>query len=297
MAIPEAQLDTWSHQGAVAGSRDTYQTIRNALSTANAPYVGKLYEVFLQGSYGNDTNIYDESDVDTVIRLDEIYGYNVDALQPQQRAAFQQVFSAATYNFADFKQGASTRLSTAFGAQNVSFGTKTFKIKPSGSRRSADVLACYQYRYYTRFASHSDCNYVLGVTFPTSAGAWIINYPKQHSDNCTAKHQATNGWYKPMVRILKNMRTRMVADRLIADGVAPSYYIEGLLYNVPNDQFGRNYGDTFCHCVNWILQTDKSKLTCANQMYFLLGNSSVQWTHNNCDLFLNGLARLWNNWR
>jgi hypothetical protein len=297
MAIPETQLDTWSHRGAITGSRDTYQTIRNALSAAGASYAGKLYEVFLQGSYGNDTNIYAESDVDTVIRLDAIFGYYLDALPADQQANFRRITGAAAYTFAEFKQGASTRLSDAFGSQNVSFGTKTFKIKPSGSRRSSDVLACYQYRYYTRFVSHSDCNYVLGVTFPTSAGDWIVNYPKQHSDNCTAKHQATNGWYKPIIRIFKNMRTRMVVDRLIAGGVAPSYYIEGLLYNVPNNQFGTNYGNTFCNCVNWLKQADKSKLVCANQMYFLLGNSKVQWTVSNYDTFLNAAIQFWQNWR
>lgn len=297
MPIPETQLDTWSHQGAIAGSRDTYQTVRNALSTANAPYADKLYEIFLQGSYGNDTNIYAESDVDVVIRLDAIYGFYLNALPPDQQANFRRLSGGASYTFAEFKQGVASRLSDAFGAQNVSFATKTFKIKPSGARRSADVLACYQHRYYTRFVSHSDCDYVTGVTFPTSAGEWIINYPKQHSDNCTAKHQATSGWYKPMVRIFKNMRTRMVADRLIADGVAPSYYIEGLLYNVPNDQFGRNYGNTFFNCINWLRGTDRAKLVCANRMYFLLGGSRVQWTSAACDQFLTAAAYLWQNWR
>src|ERR1700758_2913237 len=134
MAIPEEQVDTWSHQGSITQSSTTYNSIKNVLEASGTPYAGKSYEVFLQGSYGNDTNIYAESDVDIVIRLDAIYGYNVDALQPPQRAAFQQVFSPATYSFADFKQGVSTRLSTAFGAQNVSFGTKTFKIKASDSR-------------------------------------------------------------------------------------------------------------------------------------------------------------------
>src|SRR3984893_5437867 len=95
--------------------------------------------------------------------------------------------------------------------------TKTFKIKPSGSRRSSDVLACYQYRYYTRFVSHNDCDYMPGVIFPTSSGDWIINYPKQHSENCTRKHHATSSWFKPMVRIMKNMRSRMVGDGIISD--------------------------------------------------------------------------------
>jgi hypothetical protein len=225
MAIPESQLDMWSHQGSVAQSRATYQTLRNALTTANAPYAGRPYEMFLQGSYGNDTNIYAESDVDTVIRLDDIYGSDVSQLPLDQQAAFRQTFVPATYTFAEFKQGVATRLSDALGSQNVTFGTKTLRIAPSGHRRSADVLACYQYRYYTRFVSHNDCLYVPGVIFPTILGEWIINYPKQHSEHCTTKHQATNSWFKPMIRIMKNMRGRMVNDGIIADGRAPSYYI------------------------------------------------------------------------
>jgi hypothetical protein len=297
MAIPESQLDMWSHRGSVAQSRATYQTLRNALTTANAPYAGKPYEMFLQGSYGNDTNIYAESDVDTVIRLDDIYGSDVSQLPLDQQAAFRQTFVPATYTFAEFKQGLATRLSDALGSQNVTFGTKTLRIAPSGPRRSADVLACYQYRYYTLFVSHNDCLYVPGVIFPTVLGEWIINYPKQHSEHCTTKHQATNSWFKPMIRIMKNMRGRMVNDGIIADGRAPSYYIEGLLYNVPIDQFGGNYGNTFCNCLNWLLRTDKTKLVCENEMYFLLGNSRMQWTQTDCDIFLNGLVQLWNNWR
>ena len=69
MAIPETQLETWSHQGSVAQSSSTYATIKNTLEEAGTAYNDKNYKVFLQGSYGNDTNIYSESDVDVVIRL------------------------------------------------------------------------------------------------------------------------------------------------------------------------------------------------------------------------------------
>lgn len=73
MAIPEAQLETWSRLGAIATSLDTYAAVKRALETPGTGYSGKAYEVFLQGSYGNDTNVYAESDVDVVIRLDDLY--------------------------------------------------------------------------------------------------------------------------------------------------------------------------------------------------------------------------------
>ena len=82
-----------------------------------------------------------------------------------------------------------------------------------------------------------------------------------------------------------------------ADGVAPSYYIEGLLYNVPNDKFGTSYGDTFVNAINWILQADRSKLVCANERYYLLrDNVHTCWPQANCDQFLKALKSFWNNW-
>jgi hypothetical protein len=73
MSIPETQLDTWSRLGSVTQSRDTYATIKRMLDANDAPYTGKIFVIFLQGSYGNDTNIYADSDVDTVIRIDSIF--------------------------------------------------------------------------------------------------------------------------------------------------------------------------------------------------------------------------------
>jgi hypothetical protein len=267
--------------------------VRTALLDAKANYAGKEFEVFLQGSYGNDTNIYAESDVDTVIRLDSIYGYDVSALPPDQLAAFQQSFSKATYTFAEFKNGVVTRLTNAFAAANVTPGNKAIKIKANSSRRSADVVVCYQHRRYTRFISLSDQAYVTGVTFPTTSSGTIINYPKHHSDNCTTKHQATNSWFKPTVRIFKNMRSKLVDQGKIAKDTALSYYIEGMLWNVPNDQFGSNYQTTCVNCINWLWQTDRSKLKCANEQYWLLGQSNVQWTTAKCDAFLNAVIQLW----
>jgi hypothetical protein len=166
MAIPESQLDTWSHQGSITQSSSTYQTIRNALNSDSALYSAQSFNVFLQGSYGNDTNIYAESDVDTVIRLDSIFRGDVSALPLDQQAAYHVAFGGnATYTFAEFKQGVTTRLTNAFGADFVEPGNKAIKIKPTQSRRNADVVACYQYRRYTRFISLEDYSYIFLASF------------------------------------------------------------------------------------------------------------------------------------
>ena len=78
MTIPLSQLQTWSSQGSVTQSKNTYATVRAALEEGNATYKDRNFKVFLQGSYGNDTNIYAESDMDVVIRYDGAFYHDID---------------------------------------------------------------------------------------------------------------------------------------------------------------------------------------------------------------------------
>src|SRR5207245_7302390 len=105
----------------------------------------------------------------------------------------------------------------------------------------------------------SDQVYDEGICFFTGSGECIANYPKQHSANCTAKHRASQNRFKPMVRVLKNLRGKLIAEKMIASDVAPSYHLEGLLYNVPNDKFNASYEDCFINAINWIQKADRSK--------------------------------------
>ena len=296
MAIPESQLDTWSHQGAMQGSCDTYNTVKAALESSSAVYKDQKFEVFLQGSYGNDTNIFAESDVDTVMRLNSIWRSDLSQLPEDQQAAYHATFGNATYTFGEFERGVVLRLETAFGKESVDAGNKAIKIKANGSRRSADVVACYQYRKYVRFIDEDDQDYLPGIIFPTDSSGEVINYPKLHSENCTAKHKATIQWFKPTVRIFKNMRTKLVDDGKIARDTAPSYYVEGMLWNVPKEMYGTSYQDTVFKCLKWIVEADRTKLVCANRQYWLLGNSNVQWTVAKCDAFLSAAVKLWDGW-
>jgi hypothetical protein len=180
--------------------------------------------------------------------------------------------------------------------RNVLAGNKAIAIAANGSRRKADVIAAIQYRRYYRFKSIDDQLYYEGICFYTSEGISIANYPKQHSANLTTKHQGTKRWFKPMVRILKNMRSKLVDEGIIKGGTAPSYYLEGLLYNVPNHLFTTSFQDCFVNAIDWIqTEADKTNLVCANEQYYLLrDNSHTSWSNANCDIFLNAVISLWN---
>jgi len=297
MAIPESQLDTWSHQGSVTQSAATYNTIKNVLEASTVPYAGKSYSVFLQGSYGNDTNIYAESDVDIVIKLDDCWQSDLSELTQEEKDKYDKAFVTATYTHVDFKRDVLKILTDQYGS-DVKAGDKAVAIAASGNRRKADVIAAIQFRRYFKFNGIYDQSYVEGICFFNAAGERIANYPKQHSANLTRKHQDSGKWLKPMVRVLKNLRGKLVDDGTLKSSIAPSYYLEGLLYNVPNEKFTTSYQDCFINAMNWIQkEADKSKLVCANEQYYLLWeNSHTSWPKANCEAFLTAAIDLWNNW-
>lgn len=296
MPIPETQLATWSHQGSIAQSRDTYKSLKAVLESREVPYSSKSYKVFLQGSYGNDTNIYSESDVDIVIRTKSCFQHDLSSLPTAQQEAFEDSHSDATYTHIEFKEDVLNVLSGKFD-RDVTSGEKAIAIAASGNRRKSDVIAAIQFRRYHKFLSISDQSFDEGICFYTQAGTRIVNYPKQHSANLTIKHQGTSNRFKPMARILKNIRSRLVKEAMIEDGTAPSYYLEGLLYNVPNDHFSNRYVDSFANVVNWLLNTGRTELVCANEQYYLLRpDSPVTWREEQCEKFLTATVDLWNQW-
>jgi hypothetical protein len=242
MGISESQLDTWSHQGSITQSSNTYNSIKKTLEAAGTPYADRTYQVFLQGSYGNDTNIWAESDVDIVIQLDNCWHSDLDALSESQKVLYKNSVVDATYGHVEFKRDVLRVLTDKYGS-DVTDGDKAIAIAANGNRRKADVIVAIQFRRYLDFKSLPVSLYTEGICFWNKAGHRIANYPKLHSTKLTTKHQASGSWLKPVIRIFKNLRGYLVENKLLQKGSAPSYYIEGLLYNVPTDRFKASYQD------------------------------------------------------
>lgn len=295
MAVPEAQLETWSKTGAGVGSKETYAAIRSALVHEEASFARRNPKVFLQGSYGNDTNVWAESDVDVVIRMDSVFYYDISALPELEQVQFKAMHPTAEYSLEDFKAEVADWLFAWFGTDAVQ-GNKAIEIAAKNGRRKADVLISSMHRRYYN-AGFMGRQTVEGITFLAQDGTWITNYPILHSNNLTTRHQETNGWLKPTIRIFKSMRRRLVDNNLLLAGTAPSYFIEGMLYNVPLDCFGTNYATTVANCVNYLWAADKSEFNCANGQHKLLGDGSpTSWPAANCTAYLQAVINLWNNW-
>ena len=95
------------------------------------------------------------------------------------------------------------------------------------------------------------------------------------------------------------MRSLMVDRGLIEEGTAPSYFLEGLLYNVPDKLFATRFEDSLVNVLNWYLQeTRPVDLLCANEQFYLLRDGvHTCWSPAHCNSFIEGAVQLWNEWR
>ncbi|CCF85378.1 nucleotidyltransferase domain-containing protein [Nitrolancea hollandica] len=298
MPIPEDKLKTWSHQGAVATAKSTRESIYNALRSCSA-LEDVNWDVYLQGSYGNDTNIYGETDVDIIVQLNSTFRRELGLLTAAEAASYKAAFSPATYHWDDFRTDVLATLREYYGALAITEGKHCINVAGKQGRLPADVVVALQYRSYRRFKSLADQDYVEGILFYTHPEEReVINYPKQHYDSGVNKmsKSRTNGWFKPTVRVFKNLRSFMVDQGAISDGLAPSYFLQGLIYNVPDNLFGASYQQTMVNILNFLRKATFNDFVCQNEQLPLFGASHEQWTTSDAKSFVGSAIAVWNDW-
>jgi hypothetical protein len=291
MPIPENQLQTWSHQGAITSSAQTVASIEHALNSYSWPD-GIRREVYLQGSYKNSTNIRGDSDVDVIVQLNSCFYSHLSEEQKRCRG-----MTRGRYTFNDFRPLALEALVYYYGMSLVVEGNKSIKVR--GTKLPADVIPSVQYRKY--YNPEQNNSYAEGLAFWTqNAVHRVVNYPKIHYNNGVCKHQSCGNRYKSVVRMFKNIRTYLVDNHIIGESLAPSYFLECLLYNVPNENFSHNLQSTFCDIVNWLNNAELGIFLCQNGQTPLfsrtiLGQTSEQWSIHEAREFINSAIYLWGN--
>ncbi|CAH0258174.1 MULTISPECIES: nucleotidyltransferase [unclassified Pedobacter] len=298
MAITEAQLQIWSNLGATTSSANTYSSIKTCIEN-NSWNDDVNFNIYLQGSYRNSTNIRGDSDVDVVVEFSSVFYSNKNDLNQEQLRDFNEYYSDGKYTLDSFKEAVIRRLESYYGEDYVVVGNNSIKVLANAGRLECDVICCAEYREYRSFSKLNTSNYVKGIVFWTNkTNEKVVNFPKLHFDNGASKNQDCNSNYKPAIRIIKNIRSRLVDSGAITSSLAPSYFIEGLMFNMPNSNFqsGTNHTrilsvlNTFYNYSNLELES----FICQNKQRFLFGNSGQQWSLTDCVYFRTQLIKFWN---
>ena len=294
MPIPESQLSRWAHHGAQQAPIQTHEAIHRVLDAHTWPQ-GVTYDFYLQGSYKNHTNIRGDSDVDVVLELTSTFCYDVSMLPSFDQQRLTSSIQQATYGWNDFRRETLKALRNGFGESTVVQGNKSIKVKTAPPRLAADVVVCMEHRTYQSLYSCLE-----GIAFQSLRDKhWITNYPKQHYKNGADKNQRTWNRYKPTVRMFKNVRNNLEAQKMIKKDSIPSYFVECLLYNVPDFAFQPTFQQTYSSILyymnDWMTNSGFDRLTCQNGHHLLFGPSPSQWSIEEAEDFTLQLAALWGN--
>ena len=181
--VSETQLETWSNRGAETTAQTTYASIKNALNTS-ANLEAYEFDVYLQGSYGNATNIYGNSDVDVVVELDSTYYPDLSRLSAYEKAAYERQRTTSGVTFEQFRADVLRALKAYYGNGSVEGRNKCIAVAGANGRLETDVIPCLENRLYTAFTLMGQGTYIPGIRFYTQReGREVINYSKPHRDN------------------------------------------------------------------------------------------------------------------
>jgi hypothetical protein len=262
------------------------RAIRKAID-ATAKLSSKSIDVFTQGSYANRTNVRQDSDVDICVLYTG--GFFPDYSMSQRFNGAVLGYSDGTYPYAEFKNDVETALISYFGRDSVTRGKKAFDVHANTYRIDADVVPCFEHR---RFMGTPQSNwYLTGTELHPDNGGEIVNWPRQNYTNGVEKNEATGRRFKAVTRILKRLRNEMVDEGYDAAGPIPSYLIECLAWNVPNEDLGH---DTFKsdvrHAITHLWNETRLDESCnewgeVNELKYLF-RPSQPWTRGEVNDFL-----------
>jgi hypothetical protein len=190
---------------------------------SHAPFDHCSLSIYAKGSYPNNTNVKTDSDVDVAVQCHDVFYWD-EAVEGAKTSGspYKGIWTPDK-----LRSELETALRAKFPGQIDTSGSTAIGVNSSSSRVDADVVPCFNYRYY-----FSSGGYREGIKIFRRTGLSTHNYPAQHLEQGRKKNNLTQTRFKKAVRILKRVENRMVDEG--AHREVPSFFVESLAYNCPN---------------------------------------------------------------
>ena len=244
----------------------TQDQIKKALS-ASTRLRDVGYRVYPKGSYANNTNVRLDYDVDIAVECTEFCFHEVSpSVPPVDEMAIDAKFTpyGKDYGLVPLKADVEAALVDYFGRTAVTRGNLALRVREKKTTLPADVVPCCGFQLVTGIDRSGHLSALHGTRLQPDKGSLITNWPQQQLENGTAKNNATNYRYKYMVRALKRLENLLVKEGELPTEL-PSFLIECLVYNVPNDQFGHTkYVDEMRAVLTMIFNATLAKEKCSD---------------------------------
>jgi len=210
--------------------------------------------VFTQGSYRNNANVRQDSDVDICVCCNNPFFPDLSAADYSRSEAN---IIAPAFQYPEFKNYVQAALEKKFVQAGVTRGNKAFDVHANTYRVDADVVPAFAYRLYKKKSFNALQNSYqwsfitpVGTRFYADNTTEVTNWPEQHYSKGVQKNERTGRRFKSVVRVLKCLKYEMDEQNIAAAKPIGSYLVECLVYNVADPVFaGDSYKKIARDCV------------------------------------------------
>ncbi|MFC2038862.1 hypothetical protein ACFLUG_03735 [Chloroflexota bacterium] len=282
MSIPNSKLSVWGQRYPGNAPKQVLASIRDALAGYTGWAEKPGYEIFLQGSHDNDTDLGRDTNVDIVVQLGVRLPSRVgklDGIQLEQDEEHIQIHE----QWESVRRHLSEALITVYSTDTVISGEKSIRIMKGIAPTSTEIIAAVGYGDGMAFFIEEDQR-------------WVVQYPRQHQKRGLKKEKTTSNRFKRTIRMFKSARNHLVANRVISEKTASSYFIECLLFNVPDNLFKGDYRQTYSGIITFLKKANLKQFNSQNGMRPLFGQEKDQWNAGDALTFILALERMWVRW-
>ena len=248
----------------------------------------KSIEVFVQGSYANNTNVKLNSDIDINVRYTGAFYYDLPKGKTKDNFDLN---SPSKYSYTEFKDDVTQALYNKFGYARVTRDNKCITIEKNSYIVETDVVPTWNVRRYSE-----DGSYELGARFWSDTNKEITNYPKQHIKNGIEKNTNTSRKFKRLTRLHRKLRYKMIEDKITVNSNITSFLLECLIWNVPNETFNNyeTWNERLKESIIFLYNKTKEEDNCkewgevSELLYLFVGK---KWSHTDVNEYM---KQLWN---
>ena len=255
-------------------------------------------DIYMHGSYASKTNIYFPSSLEIVVELKQTEEFHPELVKPGDYHLYNNYFVnklPLEFTPQSFRDLFFTKFCEIVGAK-ASESHKTISFESIGKvKHSVEITPCFSFI----FEGEGGEKYKGILLYDQSMGSHIVSFPKRHAENGKIKDIATKGNFKRTVRLFKSLNAIYAREFDVSQpGSATGYFIECLLYNVPNKLFldnkGGEFSDIFLKVMNYLIHCDLDEFTCQNQVWQLFGTAKEFWNIKRAGDFLGAIWHLYN---
>ncbi len=249
--------------------------------------------IYLQGCYACHTNTRFQSKLEIIVEVKKTREYDYNTMIRTDMKMRDNFFIDFDHYFdvQHFKNLLAEEIRKILRVK-VSMEKTTILVPAFGNlQHSIDIFPCFKYKYFRPEGGSIRSKLV----YDQSVDEHFLMFTNLHTVNGNLKDNITQGNFKKIVRLVKNI----VAISAREDNnihYVRGYYIECLLYNVPNEMYFSHDGklsSVFLKVINWLNFANLDDFVCQNQIWSLWGNADGFWHQSAARQFINDLIEFY----